>query len=181
VSLLSGLTAHVDEVIGTVYVLYRANKPVRKNFMRDVRLLASSDGEDFETIAIETNKQKGDPRSGCALVQDESTTIAAWEGFGHVGWGHIRRKGTVDISKEPKGGGGVDRTAPALAVTPGVVLMAWVERDPQSPDEPPIIGWQAWTRVEAAMIGLGIAPESPLTSSPAIVERHSEGGFTVLY
>jgi hypothetical protein len=182
VSLRSGMVAHVDEVVGTVYLLYRSSRPLKKNLMRDAKLLASKDGELFETIQLEAIKRRGDPRTGGALTQDETTSVVAWEGRGHVGWAHVRRRGTVDVSTEPKGGGfGVGRSAPDCVVTSSTILLTWVEEDLRNPEELPIIGWQAWTATEPRPVGRGIAPESPQGSSPVIIQRASADGFTILY
>jgi hypothetical protein len=181
----SAMTAHVDEVMGTLYVLYRtgyALKPDSPSLSRGMRLLHSEDGEAFKSTWVDNWKSVRDPHSNASLGQEDLSTLAVWESGGQVFWSVIRRQAKkMNVPMEPRSDGpAMVRSRPAGAAGSGEVCLAWLERPEADPAAAPKLAWRVWLREGRAPIGDGVAPGAPRCGWPAIFPR-AAGGFTVLY
>jgi hypothetical protein len=182
----SALAAHVDEFMGTIYVLYRTEyllKEDSKNFSRGMRLLScEGGGTDFKSAWVDNWRQPRDPRSSAGLAQDPNTTIATWDSGGQVFWATIRRQlGKVNLPMEPRiDGAEVVRTCAAGAGAGDDVFLAWIERPKDEPSAPARVAWRVWQRFSRAPLGDGLAPEPPGAGTPVAFARQG-GGYTVVY
>ncbi|MSR61334.1 MAG: exo-alpha-sialidase [Planctomycetes bacterium] len=187
----SGLSAHVDEISGAIYVLYRNRfkaQPDKASTNREVCLLCSEDqGQSFKSSRVENSKLQGDPRSSGDLFQDPDTTLLTWDTRGRVSWCKIRRNlnkvdSLLDIKDEEHA---FWRSHPAGATSAIEVIVAWLEQPAKEgkltdKDAPATIGWQVSYRDGRAPAGRGQAPEAAGKSRPAVFARQ-ERGFTILY
>lgn len=181
----SALAAHIDEVMGTIFVLYRtgyALKPNSPSLSRGMRLLSSTDGTTFAANWVDNWRGVRDPRSNALLSQEESSTLAVWESGGDVFWSVIRRQvKKMNMPITPRTDGPpVTRERPSGAAGEGEVLLTWLQRPKDDPEAAPKLAWRVWMREGRAPIGEGLAPEPPLAGAPAVFAR-ARGGFTVLY
>jgi hypothetical protein len=181
----SGIAAHVDEIMGTVFVLYRtayALKPDSASLARGMRLGSSEDGETFRSVWVDNWKAVRDPRSSAVLGQEDNSTLAIWDAGGEVFWSVIRRQvKKVNLPMQPRSEGPpVLRTRPTGAAGEGEVFLAWLERPKDAPRTPPRVGWRVWLREGRAPLGGGFAPEALQAGTPVALAR-SAGGFTLLY
>lgn len=185
VSAGSAIGAHVDDVTGTVFVIYRTAAPKGDRVVRDVQLLSSDDGgETFETTLVERKKQNNEPYAHASLVQEIQTTLVTWETLGFVSWAAVYRKAkkiAVPIApKDEEGMPKVWRSRPITAAGGNEVILAWLEQPQDDRKAPAGVCWQVWYRDGVMPIGRGRAPETVGDSNPAIVPR-AKGGFTILY
>jgi len=189
------IAAHVDEVMGHVYVLYRQNYAVKEEqtsgTQRNMALLASSNkGLDFDPSLVNNWKLQRDPATFGTLFQQDDTTIACWESDGEVAWAAIlRNKGRTDAPSSPR----IDaekyyRSDAAGAASGTNILVAWLERPAlltdkgkrrPDTDAPPVLAWQVWLREGRMPYGVGKAPEPTPPWPPAVLRR--ENGFTIVY
>jgi hypothetical protein len=181
----SAISAHVDELMGTLFVLYRTCYsliPENPNHSRGMRLLSSVDGMQFKGTWVDNWKGPRDPRSGSLLSQEDNSTLAVWDAGGQVFCSVIRRQvKKLNMPMEPRSEGpAVVRTRPAGAAQRGEICMAWLERPKGAPDAPLRVGWRVWLREGRAPIGGGFAPQAPRAGAPFVFPR-GERGFTVLY
>jgi len=186
VSVGSVIDAHVDEVMGMLYVLYRCSYDVREedeSTSRDMRLLASDDGGlEFKPSLVNAWKRKTDPRTFSSLVQQDDTTVVCWEGEGLVYWAAIRRQlGKIEVPSSPRDDEQLYWRSSAAAATSGSnVLVAWLERPREDRKAAPRLGWQVWLKEGRAPAGWGSAEELPSPYPPAVLPRKG-GGFTIVY
>jgi hypothetical protein len=189
------IAAHVDEVLGQLYVLYRVNYAIKEEqksgTQRNMTLLVSTNkGLDFDPSFVNNWKLQRDPATFADLFQQDDTTIACWEGDGDVTWAAIlRNKGKIDPPSSPR----IDadkyyRSDAAGAANDINVLVAWLERPliltdkgHKKPDMSvaPTLAWQVWLREGRMPYGIGKAPEATAPWPPAVLRRAS--GFTIVY
>src|SRR5262249_3160155 len=156
------------------------------SFGRDVRLLSSRDhGEEWKTALVDNWKLKRDPASGCGLTQEANTTLATWDGRGHVYWAVIMRQyDKVDVPGDPKDEErAFYRSHASGAAGPGdtgEVILTWLERPADDREATPTLGWQVWERPGRVPMERGYAPDPPGDSAP-VVFPHKGKGFTILY
>lgn len=187
----SGLSAHVDEFEGTVFVLYRTRfkvQPDKEGINREVYLLYSEDhGQTFHSSRVDNKKLRNDPRSSGDLFQDPDTTLLTWDTRGRVSWCKVRRNlnkvdQLLDIKDEEHL---FWRSHPVGAASKDEIVVVWLEQ-PASEGKltdkgaPATIGWQVSFRDGRVPIGRGQAPEAAGKSRPAVFAR-KERGFTILY
>lgn len=186
VSTHSALAAHVDEVMGTVYVLYRTAFKLKEDnpvASRSLRLLSSKDrGETFSPSVVDNCRQVRDPHSSASLVQEEDSTMAAWDGDGRVYWAIIRRQlQQTQLPVEPKGLSRDKTCTHAVGAAAGdEVILSWLERPAKDPAAPLRLAWQVWLREGRLSLGEGQAPQPALADGHVVVPRHA-GGFTIVY
>lgn len=182
---LSALAMHVDEVMGTVFLLYRAGFVLKQDdpsLSRCMRLLSSEDhGETFGSSIADNWKQQKDPHSSAHLSQDKNTTLAAWDTGGRVYWSLVRRQlNKVNLPVEAKDEQRASRrTQPSAAASESEVLLTWLERPRDDPSAAPTLGWQVWLIEGRLPQGLGHAPGPVLDGGIAFARR--AGGFTIVY
>lgn len=185
VSVHSDVAAHVDEIMGTVFVLYRTAFQVRETspiISRSLRLLASEDGgERFSTNIVDNLKHQRDPHSSGGLSQEKDTTLAAWDTDGKVCWSIIRRQvKQANIPVDAKTEANISCTHAVAAAGGTEIILTWLERPEEEPKAPPRLGWQVWLREGRLALGKGHAPESPAADGQAVFPRKA-GGFTIVY
>lgn len=182
---LSGMAVHVDQVMGTVFVLYRAAFVLKEgdpSLSRSMRLLSSEDhGETFDSSLADNWKQQKDPHSSAAFSQEKNTTLMSWDTGGRVYWSLIRRQlNKVNLPVEAKDEQRTfRRTQPTAAASDKEVLLAWLERPKDDPHAAPSVGWKVWLIEGRLPQGIGQAPEAAL-DGPAVFARR-DGGFTIVY
>jgi hypothetical protein len=184
----SAMAAHVDDVVGKVYVLYRTAfevKPGVKSLMRGIRLLSSDDhGAEFKASWVDPERATRDPRSSAGLTQEPQTTLATWDSDGQVYWALVRRQvDKVNLPMNPHAEEGeveVVRSEPAGAGGGTEIFMVWLERPKEDPAAPAKLAWRVWMREGRAPIGGGFAPDAPGPATPIAFPR-KEHGFTVIY
>lgn len=188
------IAAHIDEVMGHLYVLYRVNYAIKEEQIgtqRNMMLLASvNKGLEFSSTFVNNWKLQRDPATFAHLFQQDETTIACWEADGDVCWSAIlRNKGRVDAPSSPR----IDvdkyyRSDAAGAANDINVLMAWLEyplimtdKGNKKPDksQPPTLAWEVWLRDGRMPYGVGRAPEATAPWPPAVLRRGT--GFTIVY
>jgi hypothetical protein len=181
-----GMAAHVDEVMGTIFLLYRAAYPAKPDavsLFRGMRLISSEDhGDEFDSAWVDNWKSVKDPRSIASLSQEANTTLAVWDSGGHVYWSLIRRQlNKANLPMEPRiEGPPVLCLAPSGAAGGHEVCMAWLERPEGDPQAPTRLAWRVWQREGHIPLGGGYAPEAPGAATPAVLARQG-GGFTILF
>jgi len=186
VSVHSDLAAHVDEVMGTVYILYRtAHRLYEDNpvVSRSLRLISSKDrGETFDVSPVDNLRAIRDPLTSGQLSQEKNSTLATWDGDGRVAWSIIRRQlQQAQLPVEPKSvGPDVVCTQAAGAAGGNEGILTWLERPEKEADAPPRLGWQVWLREGRLALGNGHAPELPLGDGQVVFPRRA-GGFTIVY
>jgi hypothetical protein len=186
VSVHSGILAHVDEVMGTAYVLYRIALHVNETspvVLRSMRLLSSTDrGETFSPSLVDNFKLQRDPHSSGTLSQEENSTLATWETDDRVCWSIIRRQlQQVNLPIAPKNIPDGSACSHAAGAAGGEeVILTWLERPEKERTAPPRLAWQVWLREGRLVIGEGRAPEPALGDGQVVFPRQS-GGFTIVY
>lgn len=186
VSVHSDILAHVDEVMGTAYVLYRIALHVNDTspvVFRSMRLLSSKDhGETFSPSLVDNFKLQRDPYSSGSLSQEENSTLATWESDGRVCWSIIRRQlQQVQLPIAPKNvPSGIACTHAAGAAGGEEVILTWLERPEKDRATPARLAWQVWLREGRQVLGEGHAPELALGDGQVVFPR-SRGGFTIVY
>jgi hypothetical protein len=186
VSIHSNIAAHVDEVMGTVYVLYRsAHRMYEDNpvVSRSMRLLSSKDrGESFEVSPVDNLRGVRDPQTSGHLSQEKNSTLAAWDGDGRVCWSIIRRQlQQTQLPVEPKSlGPDVVCTHASCAAGGNEIILTWLQRPENDRNAPPRLGWQVWLREGRRALGEGQAPEPALGGGQVVFPRRA-GGFTIVY
>lgn len=186
VSVHSDIAAHVDQVMGTVYVLYRsAHKMYEDNpvVSRSMRLLSSKDrGETFDVSPVDNLRGVRDPQTSGHLSQEKNSTLAAWDGDGRVCWSIIRRQlQQTQLPVEPKSvGPDVVCTHAAGAAGENEVILTWLERPDKDRNAPARLGWQVWLREGRRALGEGHAPDPAIGGGQVVFPRQA-GGFTIIY
>lgn len=186
VSTHSALAAHVDEVMGTLYLLYRTAFKLKEDHpvaSRSMRLLSSKDrGETFSPSVVDNCRQVRDPLSSASLAQEEDSTLAAWDVDGRVCWSIIRRQlQQTQLPVEPKSLSPDKTCTHAVGAASGdEVILTWLERPASDLAAPPRLGWQVWLRQGRISLGGGQAPEPALGDGQVVVPRRA-GGFTIVY
>ncbi len=186
VSTHSDIAAHVDEVMGTVFVLYRTAYLVKADspiVARSMRLLHSEDeGLTFKPNIVDSWKHQRDPHSSGSLSQEKNSTLATWEADGIACWSIIRRQlkqanlpvaarsATRDISQ----------THAVGAAGGNEVILTWLERPEKDPKASARLGWQVWLREGRMGLGDGHAPELAIADGQVVFPRRA-GGFTIVY
>lgn len=182
---LSAMAAHVDSVMGTIFVLYRSAMPLREDkpkVSRSMRLLNSRNhGDLFDSGLADNWPQPKDPHSSATLSQETNTTLASWEAGGKPYWSLIRRQELkMNLPMEVKDDErAFQRTQVAAAASQKEILVAWLERPRSDPAGPHAIGWHVWLIEGKQPLGQGQAP-GPAIDGPAVFARRDRG-FTVLY
>ena len=186
VSIHSDLAAHVDEVMGTVYVLYRTAQRLYEDnpvISRTMRLLSSKDrGESFSVSPADNLRCVRDPLSSNHLSQEKDSTLAAWDGDGRVCWSIIRRQlQQTQLPVEPRSLGPDHVCTHAVAAAGGnEVILTWLERPAEDRNATPRLGWQVWLREGRLALGEGHAPELAVGDGHVVFPRR-ERGFTIVY
>jgi hypothetical protein len=186
VSTHSDISAHVDEVMGTVFVLYRTACQVKETspvISRSLRLLSSVDkGKSFDASLVDNWKYQRDPHSSGGLSQEKHSTLATWDGEGRVYWSIIRRQMKhTNLPVEAKSGTrDVVRTHAVGAASGNEVLLSWFEEPEGDRKASPRLGWKVWLREGRFALGEGYAPEAPHGDGQVVIPRKA-GGFTILY
>jgi len=186
VSVHSDIAAHVDEIMGTVFVFYRTAlkvKPDSPIVSRSMRLLYSEDhGESFSPNIVDNLKHQRDPLSSINLSQEMNSTLAAWDGDGSAFWSIIRRQ--VKQSNLPIAARSKTRdvfmASAAAAAGGNEVILTWLERPEADPKAQPHLAWQVWMREGRYGLGDGYAPELPTADGQVVFPRRA-GGFTIVY
>jgi hypothetical protein len=186
VSVHSEIAAHVDEIMGTVFVLYRTAYQVKEDspiVSRSMRLLHSEDdGMSFSPSLVDNWKHQHDPHSSSGLTQEKNSTLAAWDADGSVCWSIIRRQvkqSNLPVAARSKTKD-VSQTHAAGAAGGNEVILTWLERPEKEPMAQPRLGWQVWMREGRAGLGDGYAPEPPTADGQVVFPRRA-GGFTIIY
>jgi hypothetical protein len=186
VSTHSDIAAHVDEVMGTVYVLYRAAQRLYEDnpvVSRSMRLLSSKDhGESFSVSPVDNLRGMRDPVTSGHLSQEKESTLAAWDGDGRVCWSIIRRQlQQTQLPVEPKSlGPDVTCSNAAGAAGGNEVILTWLERPAKDRNAPRQLAWQVWLREGRLALGEGHAPEPAVAEGHVVFPRQA-GGFTIVY
>ena len=186
VSTHSDLAAHVDEVMGTIFLLYRTAFQVKETspiVSRSMRLLSSLDhGETFDPSLVDNWKHQRDPHSSANLSQEKSSTLAAWDLDGGVCWSIIRRQlRQANLPLEAKSETPGTLRNHAVGSSGGTeVILTWLERPEEDPKAEKRLGWEVWMREGRISLGKGFAPEPATGDGQAVIPR-STGGFTILY
>lgn len=186
VSVHSDIAAHVDEVMGTVFVLYRTALQVKEDspiVSRSMRLLSSENrGENFRPNLVDNWKHQRDPHSSGGLSQEKNTTLAAWDADGSACWSIIRRQlkqANLPVAAR-NGARDTSQTRAVGAAGGNEVILTWLERSEKDPKAQPRLGWQVWLREGRMAIGDGYAPEPASGNGQAVFARGA-GGFTIVY
>jgi hypothetical protein len=186
VSTHSAIAAHVDEVMGTVFVLYRTAFRLKESSpvaSRGLRLLSSRDGGDtFSPSVVDNCRRTRDPQTSGGLSQEEDSTLAAWDVDGRVCWSIVRRQlQQTQLPVEPGAlSVDLDCTHAVAAAGGNEIILTWLERPKGDPDATPRLGWQVWLREGRVSLGEGHAPKAALAEGQVVV-AHRTGGFTVFY
>lgn len=182
----SEIAAHVDELMGTVFVLYRTAALLKREspvLSRTMRLLSSEDkGVRFESSMVDNLRHQRDPRSGAYLAQEKNSTLACWETEGRACWSIVRRQlNKVNLPVQAKAESSSSVQTHAVGAAGGTeVILTWLERPDEERKSPPKLGWTVWFREGRFAIGSGYAPE-PASPTGQVVFPRKAGGFTILY
>jgi hypothetical protein len=180
VSFNSTVAANADRASGNLVVLYRTAAPQGPSFTRELLLLVSTDsGESFDDTRAEVMRQKVDPGTPAVLVQDATTTIAAWSSRNGLAWGHVRRNGDFDFMPFPAGKNRFGRSNPGCAAGTGDALLAWVEKAPKAPEV--WLAWEAWAGSDNVSSGRGRMSVPVSAETFPVVLARKGGGYTIFY
>ncbi len=191
VSESSGISAHVDRVSATIYLLYVTAGGRRGG--SEVRLLSSTDGgAKFLSKVLELAMKHDGPTQAMPTLSQEiasertkqkAASIASWDTYGRVFWGAIDGASNKLVGGIPittRGEAKARRLRSVGLASGSEYLLAWLEHPVGDRSQPLRVGWQIWFVDGLTPLGWGQAGEPAGASFPAVIANR-ERGFTILY
>ncbi|HED67137.1 MAG TPA: exo-alpha-sialidase [Planctomycetes bacterium] len=161
---------------GRISVMYREQNPPN----RDFRILTTEDdGETYDTFLGDQQRIRKSPRTDIGGTLSVRGPLFAWGNFDSVWWTRLNKDNGKIVP--PLGARKKEawRGHPDIISNERAVIMAWCEGDERG--KTTRIGWQGYDLRNRFPIGLGIIPDVPANTTPALFLRRSSRGFTIVY